>query len=1202
MLQVFNEEEDVDNRDGLEFQKVFTPEDIIKEVLEKSTREVTKLKEKLNSFSFSGGAKPGTPEAAQKLKALFSPSVFTRPVRSFLATSSISRLPDQINPMEIMDGASIVTRLGEGAISSEQAVPDETRAVQYSYMGLIDPVMAPESSKVGIDNRFAVRALKGNQDNELYKEVLNSKTGKVEQVRAIDLYNKKVGFPDSPGMKKADPDKRSAVYQGRMVEVPRSELDFQIPTPHHLNAAATNNIPFLNANQANRILMAAKHQSQALPLVERETRLVESSMTSTGSPNIVTQLGGFLVPKSPVDGVVSKITEDFIYIKDADGKQHTVDYATHMPLASKTALHNTITVQVGDTVKKGEALGDNTFTKNGKAATGVNLNVAYMPYKGYNHEDGIVISESAAKRLTSIHSNTVQVTLDKTTILDKNKFKGAFPTEFTTKQLNKLDDKGVVKKGEVLEEGDPVILLLSDASENRVNQVLGKLHKSLVTPYDNISEAYDGSYPAKVVEVQNSGKHITVLLEVNKPAGIGDKLGGTYGNKGVITRIEPDDKIVKDEDGNPLDLIFTSAGVIGRINPSQTLETALGKIAKKTGKPYQIENYSHPDYVDFVRKEMKNNKVRETDTLTDPETGKKIPGIFTGVQHIQKFHKTTDTNFSGRGVLGAYDQDDAPVGSGMSGPKALGGMEVNALLAHNARAFLRESTMLRASKNNEFWNNFQYGGVPHFPSEKKTFNKFLATLKQAGINVEKKGDTFVASPLTDKDVMEMSAGEVQNALRVDAKTVQPEKGGLFDPVITGGLKGERWSHITLAEPVINPVFEDCASALLEVTKKDLQTMFEVKGGDYIKGELNKIDVAKALAESEKKLNDTRVKGAALDKLVRKVKYLRVLKERNLKAGDAYVLSVVPVTPPVMRSISVSKTGDLMPNDSNEFYKNLILNNQAFKDIKKEQGFDDAKRENRAALQQSVKELTGVVSPSSPHLKNRGAKGAIRFIAGDQPKYGYFQRKAIYSKMNLTGRATIAPDETLELDEVGLPEEMAWEMYTPFILRQLTQRGFTAKEAKDEVENRTAKAKEVLMKELDKRPVIVNRAPTLWKHSMVAAKPKLRSGKTLMMNTLWESSLGSDFDGDTMQIHLPITDEAIQESKNMFASSQVLSDKKRDQILMSPSQEPIVGLYEVTKNLGKFTGGAVKRYKTEAEAWDAYYKGTLKMTDTVEIRA
>jgi DNA-directed RNA polymerase beta' subunit len=215
----------------------------------------------------------------------------------------------------------------------------------------------------------------------------------------------------------------------------------------------------------------------------------------------------------------------------------------------------------------------------------------------------------------------------------------------------------------------------------------------------------------------------------------------------------------------------------------------------------------------------------------------------------------------------------------------------------------------------------------------------------------------------------------------------------------------------------------------------------------------------------------------------------------------------------MRSISISKTGDLMPNDSNEFYKNLILNNQAFKDIKGQAGFMDAKKENRAALQQSVRELTGVVAPASPHLKNRSAKGAIKFIAGDQPKHGYFQRKAIYSKMNLTGRGTIAPDETLGLDEVGIPEEMAWEMYTPFILRQFTQKGYSARDAKTEVEERSQKAKDILLDEMDKRPAILNRAPTLWRHSMVAVKPKLRAGKTININTLWESGLGSDFDGD-----------------------------------------------------------------------------------------
>lgn len=132
----------------------------------------------------------------RKLRTHRQPCVLSKPIRNFVTTSSISRLPQQINPMEIMDTAAIITRLGEGAISSESAVPDETRQVNYSYLGAMNPIAAPESSKVGIDNRVTIAAIKGT-DNEFYKSVRNTKSGKIEIHRAIELYDKYVGFPDA---------------------------------------------------------------------------------------------------------------------------------------------------------------------------------------------------------------------------------------------------------------------------------------------------------------------------------------------------------------------------------------------------------------------------------------------------------------------------------------------------------------------------------------------------------------------------------------------------------------------------------------------------------------------------------------------------------------------------------------------------------------------------------------------------------------------------------------------------------------------------------------------------------------------------------------------------------------------------------------------------------------------------------------------
>ena len=180
ILAVYKGTEDIDERDMLEFQKIHTVEDLLAETIEKSSDIVPKIRQRLDKLRLDNGK-----IADDALGKAFVPDVLTRPLRRFITGSSLSRMPAQINPMEFVDTASIITRLGEGAISSERAVPFDTRAVNYSYMGLIDPIAAPESFKVGIDAHCTFGALKGG-DNEFYKDVIDCRTGRRVQKRSIE--------------------------------------------------------------------------------------------------------------------------------------------------------------------------------------------------------------------------------------------------------------------------------------------------------------------------------------------------------------------------------------------------------------------------------------------------------------------------------------------------------------------------------------------------------------------------------------------------------------------------------------------------------------------------------------------------------------------------------------------------------------------------------------------------------------------------------------------------------------------------------------------------------------------------------------------------------------------------------------------------------------------------------------------------------
>ena len=588
----------------------------------------------------------------------------------------------------------------------------------------------------------------------------------------------------------------------------------------------------------------------------------------------------------------------------ADGTK--LHYDTDFPLAAKTMLHNALNVKVGDRVEKGQLLADSNFTKDGTLALGTNLRVAYMPYRGLNTNDGIVVSQGAADKLTSEHMYQHALSREGDVQIGREKHRAYFGSRYTKEQYDKLDDNGVVKPGVLLHKGD---LIAAGVRENKATGdalLLGKLSKSLVKPYEEVVETWNHDRPGTVVDVATTAKHVAASIRTQEVLQIGDKLSNRFGNKGVIAKIVPDHQMVQDAHGRPIDLLFTSAGIVSRINPAQVIETALGKVAEKTGKPIVIPQYTPGrDNVAFAKKLLEEHGLSDKETVLDPVTGKKIPDILVGKSYILKLFKTTDSNWAAHGAE-KYDYNQQPARGGDEGAKGIGKMEFDGLVAHNARNVLREAASIKSQRNDEFWRAVQLGLPTPAPKTPFAYNKLQSMLTGAGVKVTKTGSTFALGPLTDADVKAMSSGALKDPSKlIRAKDLRPEADGLFDPGITGGMAGTKWSHVDLHEPMVNPVFEEPVRRLLGLTQKEFNDHVG-KGGHWFKtalGEINIDDKLKELLARSK-----RARGPELDGVVKQIKYLEALKERDLKPADAYVMSVVPVTPPVIRRSCRSRTG------------------------------------------------------------------------------------------------------------------------------------------------------------------------------------------------------------------------------------------------------------------------------------------------------
>jgi len=876
-----------------------------------------------------------------------------------------------------------------------------------------------------------------------------------------------------------------------------------------------------------------------------------------------------------------------------------IPYDTNLPFASKTYLNHDLLVKPGDHVSADQHLAESNFTRDGAFALGRNMTIGYIPYYGMNSNDAVVISSGAAEKMTSEHMYKEALEVERDAVVGRDIHKQYYGVKYTQDQYRKLDANGVVRKGTKVMPHDILIAGVTKAKLSASDALLGNLKKTLVHPYRELVRTWDHDYEGDVIDVYVTDKRVVVTVRTKEPMRVGDKLTGRHGNKGVVSMIVPDHKMLQDEKGKPLEVLYTSAGVISRINPAQILETVVAKVAQKMGKPIAVENFSGRDNVQWVKDLAKEHGIKDKETLFDPVSGKKIPGILVGPQYVLRLFKTTETNFAARGT-GAYDVNQQPIKGGDEGAKAVGKMEFNALVAHNARNVLRETATIKSQKNDEFWRCVQLG-LP-LPPLKSSFayDKFIGMLHGAGVKVDTRGSVSTLSPLTDNDIMRMSSGAIQNEKLVRAKDLAPERGGLFDPAVTGGTTGGRWSHIELAEPVINPIFADPARRLLGMTLKEFDKFHHDNGGAQIKKKLNTIDVDARIVElrnATKKLN-----GLKLDDTVKQLKFLEALQQQKLKPGDAYVLSKLPVLPPVMRPILPGKSGsELVVGDSNYLYQSAMLHN---KSLQRQVDSPVLPPDEHAKLRQNLFNAVGAVvgthESDNPKLLKRNVKGLLEHLTGKTtPKSSYFQKKIMKRQQDVSGRGTIAPDGSLGMDEIGLPEEMLWGMYSKFIIARLIRRGFGAVAAKEMLEKKHPAAHDAMMAELKERPVMVNRAPTLHRYGFVGANPVPVAGKTIRVNPFIELGMNADYDGDTFQIHVPVLPGAIEEVKGMTLSNLLFSDREKDSLMVAPRMEAMLGVHLASKAEGS-ANGKTHKFKTKADAYAAYKRGEITLNTKVEV--
>ncbi len=629
-------------------------------------------------------------------------------IKEFFGSSPLSQFMDQTNPLAELTHKRRLSALGPGGLSRDRA-SFEVRDVHYSHYGRMCPIETPEGPNIGLISYLATFA----RINEYgfieapYRRV-DKETGKVLDEVVYMTADMEDNYIVAQANEPLDEegrfaDKRVTVrFRDTIQEVPADRVDFMDVSPKMVVSVATAMIPFLENDDANRALMGSNMQRQAVPLLRPESPIVGTGMEYKAA------MDSGVVIISHTEGTVVKVSAREIQIRDNLGRVESYQLTKFMRSNQGTCINQRPIVNVGDEIKVGDVIADGPATDNCEISLGKNVLIGFMTWEGYNYEDAILINERLLRDdlFTSIHIEEYEIEA-RDTKLGPEEITRDIPN-VGEDVLRELDERGIIRVGAEVRAGDILVGKVTPKGETELNAeerllraIFGEKARevrdtSLRVPHGEYGIIVD----VKVFTRENSdelspGVNMVVRCYIaqKRKISVGDKMAGRHGNKGVVSRVLPQEDMPYLPDGTPLDIVLNPLGVPSRMNIGQVLEVHLGRAAKQLGWKIMTPVFDGANEYDIMDTLEEAGLSRDGKSIVyDGRTGKPFDNTVTvGYMYFLKLHHLVDDKIHARST-GPYSLvTQQPLGGkAQFGGQRFGEMEVWALEAYGAAYTLQE--------------------------------------------------------------------------------------------------------------------------------------------------------------------------------------------------------------------------------------------------------------------------------------------------------------------------------------------------------------------------------------------------------------------------------------------------------------------------------------------------------------------------------